>query len=93
MILWPPTWVTLHGLRRAASVDEALAELRSGEVRPYVARVGNGGRMILWQEDAEYEAALEPRDGEPVVADDALAAGNRHRLVMDGLPWVYLDSF
>ena len=93
VILWPPTWVTLHGLRNAASVDEALVELRGGEIRPYVARVGNGGRMILWQEDAEYEAAHERREGEPAVADDALAAGNRHRLVMDGLPWVYLNSF
>ena len=38
MTLWPPTWVTLHGLQRARSVDEALAELRSGDVKPYVGR-------------------------------------------------------
>ena len=56
MTLWPPTWVTLHGLARAASVDEALAELRTGEVRPYVARVSDDGSTILWQGDHEYEA-------------------------------------
>ncbi|MDQ0895121.1 NUDIX hydrolase [Agromyces ramosus] len=55
MTLWPPTWVTLHGLVHAASVDEALAELRSGEVRPYIAKRSDDGRTILWQDDDEYD--------------------------------------
>jgi len=97
MTLWPPTWVTLYGLQHAASVDEALAELRSGEVHPYIAKVSDEGRTILWQEDDEYEAA-QRRDDEPAVSGDAPddargAEGNQHRLVMDRLPWVYVHSF
>ncbi|WP_136706381.1 NUDIX domain-containing protein [Agromyces sp. H66] len=94
MSLWPPTWVTLHGLKDAASVDEALAELRSGDVRPYVSRFSDDGTMILWQEDDEYEAERERQELDPDVPDDAPdAEGNRHRLMMDRLPWVYLNSF
>lgn len=94
MTLWPPTWVTLHGLQRAASVDEALAELRSGEVRPYVARVSHDGSTIFWQEDDEYEAERGRQERDPAVPDDAPdAEGNRHRLVMDRLPWVYMSTF
>jgi 8-oxo-dGTP pyrophosphatase MutT (NUDIX family) len=94
MTLWPPTWVTLHGLQRAASVDEALAELRSGEVRPYVARVSGDGATILWQEDDEYDAERERQERDPAVPDDAPdAEGARHRLMMDRLPWVYMNSF
>jgi 8-oxo-dGTP pyrophosphatase MutT (NUDIX family) len=94
MTLWPPTWVTLYGLQRAASVDEALAELRSGEVRPYVARMSGDGTTILWQDDDEYDAVLQWQGSNPAVPDDATAAeGNRHRLMMDRLPWVYMDTF
>lgn len=95
MTLWPPTWVTLHGLARAASVDEALDELRSGEVRPFVAKVRDDGRTILWQDDDEYEAVADRqrREHDPAVPDDARdAIGNRHRLVMDHLPWVYVNT-
>jgi 8-oxo-dGTP pyrophosphatase MutT (NUDIX family) len=98
MTLWPPTWVTLHGLQGAASVDEALAELRNGEVRPYIAKASDEGRTILWQEDDEYEAAQERRDDDAVASEAALGAPgtqhrNQHRLVMDHLPWVYVHSF
>jgi len=94
MTLWPPTWVTLHGLQRAASVDEALAQLRSGEVRPYVARMSGDGTTILWQEDDEYDAVLQRQGGDSAVLDDAPdAEGNRHRLMIDRLPWVYVDTF
>jgi 8-oxo-dGTP pyrophosphatase MutT (NUDIX family) len=94
MTLWPPTWVTLHGLQHVASVDEALAELRSGDVRPYVARISDDGSTILWQEDDDYEAELARQERDPDVPDDAPdAEGNRHRLMMDRLPWVYLNSF
>lgn len=93
MTLWPPTWVTLHGLAHAASVDEALAELRRGDVKPYVSRFSDDGRTILWQEDDEFEAERERRENEPAVPDDAPdAEGNQHRLVMDRLPWVYVNT-
>jgi 8-oxo-dGTP pyrophosphatase MutT (NUDIX family) len=100
MTLWPPTWVTLHGLAHAASVDDAIAELRSGEVRPYIAKVAGGGRTILWQDDDEYDAdELGGRDravpaGGAGETDDALVAPrNRHRLIMEQLPWIYVDQF
>ncbi|GAA4385248.1 NUDIX hydrolase [Agromyces bauzanensis] len=94
MSLWPPTWVTLHGLKDAASVDEALAELRTGDIRPYVSQFSDDRTMILWQEDDEYGADQERNERDPDVPDDAPdAEGNRHRLMMDRLPWVYLKSF
>lgn len=80
MTLWPPTWVTLHGLLDADSVDAALATFAAGEVRAYRARRDDARRMVLWEEDAEYDGVA---DGE----------GDRHRLEMDRLPWVYLHSF
>ena len=93
MTLWPPTWVTLHGLQRARSVDEALAELRSGDVKPYVGRVSDDGRTILWQEDDDYEAELHRQENHPAVADEGPdAEGNQHRLVMDRLPWIYVNT-
>jgi 8-oxo-dGTP pyrophosphatase MutT (NUDIX family) len=93
MTLWPPTWVTLHGLQRAASVDEALAELRSGDVKPYVAKVSEDGTTILWQEDDEYEAERHRKEDHPAVADEGPdAEGNQHRLVMDRLPWIYVNT-
>lgn len=81
MTLFPPTWVTLHGLRGAASVDSVLASLAAGGEHTFVGRFGEGRRVLYWREDAAFA-------GGP---DDA--TGPRHRLVMDGLPWVYERSF
>lgn len=93
MSLWPPTWVTLHGLKDAASVDQALATLRSGDVRPYVSRLSDDGSTLLLQEDDEYEAERERQERHPAVPGDAPdAEGNRHRLLMDRLPWVYVNT-
>ena len=93
MTLWPPTWVTLHGLQHAASVDAALAELRSGDVKPYVAKLSEDGTTILWQEDDEYEAERHRQEDHPAVADEGPdAEGNQHRLVMDRLPWIYVNT-
>lgn len=82
MTLFPPTWVTLHGLRGAASVDSALAALRAAGEQEYTGRFGEGRRVLFWREDAAF-------------ADDAAATGDgpRHRLVMERLPWVYERSF
>ncbi|WP_022890321.1 NUDIX hydrolase [Agromyces italicus] len=95
LTLWPPTWVTLHGLLDAPSVDAALAGFAAGEVRPFRARRDEARRMVLWQEDEEYDAILAgDRRGPAAVPDDAPdARGNRHRLMMDRLPWVYLHTF
>jgi len=91
MTLYPPTWVTLHGLQDAASVDEALAVLRAGEVRPYVGRFSDDRTVLYWREDEHFDIG---RGEHPAVPDDAPdAEGPRHRLMMDRLPWVYLRSF
>lgn len=93
MTLWPPTWVTLHGLQRAASVEEALAELRSGEVKPYVSRFSEDGTTIIWQEDDEYGVERERQENTPAVPDEGPdAEGNQHRLMMDRLPWIYTNT-
>lgn len=87
MTLWPPTWVTLHGLVSVESVDEALAALRAGDIRPYVSRFSDDRRTVIWQEDGEYdrEAAAPEATGRQ--------RPGRHRLVMEQLPWVYLSDF
>ncbi|UOQ90065.1 NUDIX hydrolase [Agromyces endophyticus] len=77
LTLWPPTWVTLHGLAGATSVDAALASFAAGDVLEYVARRDDARRMVLWQEDDEV----------------AGARGHRHRLLMERLPWVYEREF
>lgn len=93
MTLWPPTWVTLHGLSNDASVDEALADLRGGSVQPFVAKIADDGRMILWQEDDEFVAEHKREARDPSVPDDGPDAdGNRHRLMMDRLPWIYVNT-
>ena len=91
MTLYPPTWVTLHGLLDAASVDEALAALRAGQVRPYVGRFTDDRTALYWQEDEHFDA--ERRADSAVPDDGTDAEGPRHRLMMDRLPWVYLNSF
>ncbi|MFD5225082.1 NUDIX domain-containing protein [Microbacterium sp. NPDC058342] len=74
--LVPPTWVTLHGLRAARTVDEAFDAL--GEPEHFATRVTSvdGGSLATWAGDEEYPDA-------PGVA------GARHRLLMGALPWTY----
>lgn len=78
--LYPPTWVTLHGLAAHPDVESVLAAARVGGVQRFetVARRGAEGPMLLWQGDAAY-------DGE--AADEA--SGSRHRLEIGTLPWLY----
>ncbi|GAA1822916.1 NUDIX hydrolase [Agromyces salentinus] len=93
LTLWPPTWVTLHGLAHAASVDEALDELRSGEIRPFVSRYTDDRTAVLWQEDEAFAPVVEA-DGAPAVSSEASEVqGVRHRLTVDRLPWVYVKTF
>jgi 8-oxo-dGTP pyrophosphatase MutT (NUDIX family) len=76
--LWPPTWVTLHGL---AGVDAPLEVPATPREYAGVARRRSDGMYLLWAEDAEYDGTA----GE----QDATAPGPRHRLRIGSLPWVY----
>jgi len=76
--LYPPTWVTLHELAERQDAADALAVPRISGPRHYesVARTGPDGSLLLWREDAEYDAA-------------GAAGTARHRLDVSHLPWVY----
>lgn len=78
--LVPPTWVTLHGLMSGRSVAESLARAAGTARRDFVTRLGSNthGPVLFWGEDVAY-------------ADDSLldAEGERHRLEIGRLPWVY----
>ena len=80
LLLYPPTWVTLHGLADADDAASALAGARLRGIQTFATQVrkGPGGPVLLWGEDAEY-------DGE---RPDA-ASGPRHRLEFGATPWVY----
>lgn len=88
MTLFPPTWVTLHGLRDAASVDEVLTRLTAQGVPQYVARFSGDRTRLYWQEDEYFDGGSEP--DEPSAGG---AVGPRHRLLMGTLPWSYVRSF
>jgi len=79
LTLYPPTWVTLHGIADQRDVDALLGEVRFAGIRRFetVARRDPSGPLLLWAEDAEYET-------------DAAPAGTaRHRLHVGTLPWTY----
>lgn len=80
LILYPPTWVTLHGLRDHDDVDVALAAARLGGIHLFetLALVGSGGQTLLWAEDGQYDPAAE--------------SAARHRLEIGALPWRYTRS-
>ncbi|MGX5696779.1 NUDIX hydrolase [Agromyces soli] len=96
MVLWPPTWVTLHGLAGEASVDHALATFRAAAARRYAGRFDGARTTILWEEDAEYAAAgpdtagLDTALRADSTGGDSTGGSARHRLVMTSLPWQYL---
>ena len=91
MTLYPPTWVTLHGLRDAASVDAALTALRAAEVRSFVGRFSSDRQALYWQEDEHFASAP---DADAMAPEDATGSGGpRHRLLMHRRPWVYVRSF
>ena len=77
ILIIPPTWMTLHMLADAGSVDELLARMRAGEPAVYVTRIGRAGDVpvSMWAGDAGYD------DG------DADKAGPRHRLLMGEGAW------
>ena len=70
--LLPPTWITLHRLASATTVDAALEEARAQDPDRYVTRPARveGGVAALWEGDVGYD------DG------DTGKPGPRHRLLM-----------
>jgi 8-oxo-dGTP pyrophosphatase MutT (NUDIX family) len=80
MTLFPPTWVTLHGLLGAETTALVLAEAASREPELYASLqlLADDGRVeaVLWAGDAQY--------GNPASTGPA-----RHRLHLTSLPWVY----
>ena len=93
MTLIPPTWVTLHQLAAAGSVEQALADARAATPFAYNTHwlkpdAGAPARDIpshgapagvVWEGDAAYPGAQVP-------------ASARHRLTMTALPWVFERS-
>lgn len=80
LTLYPPTWVTLHGLAEAADVAGALGAARIGGIQTFETQMrrGPGGPVLYWRGDAEYHGDLP-----------GAASGSRHRLEVGVTPWVY----
>jgi 8-oxo-dGTP pyrophosphatase MutT (NUDIX family) len=80
--LAPPTWITLHYLRRAANVEDALARFAAKEPRFYETRMVKDDEHIhfIWQGDAAYPD------------HPAATAGPRHRITVRADGWVLDDS-
>lgn len=74
LVLYPPTWVTLHALTRVATVAEALANAADAGVQRFDTVAADGG-LMLWQGDAEHP-------GEPT-------ENGIHSLETATLPWRY----
>lgn len=83
LTLYPPTWVTLHGLSAHPDAASALGAARLAGVERFetVARRGAEGPILMWHGDAAYEADA---------ASDG--SGARHRLEIGALPWRYTQA-
>ncbi|WP_144720296.1 NUDIX hydrolase [Agrococcus jejuensis] len=77
LLLFPPTWVTLHALVGAASVDDAIAGARAAEIDRFVTHHDPAAQRFLWHGDESYGGAAETPDGP------------RHRLLTAEQPWRY----
>ncbi len=75
--LVPPTWVTLHRLSRATSVDDALEEAANRESPFFVTKIVKGPEapVAVWEGDPAY------------TTDDLDMAGPYRRLVMSNNGW------
>lgn len=78
LTLFPPTWVTLHGLANAADVDDALSAARLRTPPTFATHHDPIEQRFLWFGDEAYDGA------------DETAHGPRHRLMASTLPWEYL---
>lgn len=81
--LFPPTWLTLHELRGAASVDAVLERASVNARAEFETRIVPAADMTLWQPDVAY-------GGDAIDVDLLEAPGPRNRLDMRQLPWRYL---
>ncbi|KRA22306.1 hypothetical protein ASD65_17610 [Microbacterium sp. Root61] len=83
VLLYPPTWVTLHGLSDQPDVATTLAEARLAGPASFHTAVRSGpvGPVFYWAEDAEYAADRQDE-----------ASGARHRLEAGALPWTYVRT-
>ena len=81
--LYPPTWVTLHGLSGHDDTASVVGAARLGRVQRFetVARRGGDGPILLWQGDDDYDPDASTE-----------ASGSRHRLEIGALPWRYLRT-
>lgn len=80
--LAPPTWVTLHRLSGHATVEECIADLRTGQPQRFETWPLRRDPMVLcWEPDHAHRA--------PVGTVDLEADGPRHRLFMHDTGWVY----
>ncbi|UUT35682.1 NUDIX domain-containing protein [Microbacterium elymi] len=81
LTLYPPTWVTLHGLTGADDATALTASVQATGIRSFrtVVRRTEGAPAFVWEPDVAHD---------PAVAFDA--PGVRHRLLTDELPWRYL---
>lgn len=84
LTLFPPTWVTLHGLLGMRSVSAALQQYRAAERAEFATRFGPGMSTAFWSPDAAYGEQSGEIDAAQLLAD-----GPRHRLEMSALPWKY----
>lgn len=82
IVLYPPTWVTLHSLLGGASAADILAAARAYETEAplYVTQILEtpAGTVMTWQGDEEHE--------------NAGVLGARHRLDTTALPWRFERS-
>ncbi len=77
--LAPPTWVTLHELSSASSVESALSATRTREPEHFETHIAvvDEGPIALWHGDAGWDD------------NDATTRGARHRLAMFDSGWHY----
>jgi 8-oxo-dGTP pyrophosphatase MutT (NUDIX family) len=82
LALFPPTWVTLHGLTDHGDAGALMTAVRLIGPRTYETRVraNASGRALLWQGDGQYDE------------EGAVDASARHRLDMGALPWTYVRT-
>ncbi|MCH6468747.1 NUDIX hydrolase [Sinomonas terrae] len=80
MTLFPPTWVTLHGLLGAEASALAIADAASREPELFES-------LQLYAEDGRIEAVLWAGDAQ--YGNEAAQGPARHRLRIGTLPWDY----
>lgn len=76
--LFPPTWVTLWGIKDDATSRAALDRVAGESPLVFEGRFAPGQQEMFWSDDVAF-------------SDDALrdAPGPRHRLSIASRPWVY----